>query len=122
MGQVVQLNIPDEIARRAREVGAMTQRDGQDVLLDWLEHAAHDVPVKSLSDGEVLALSELQMAEEQSQELSDLLAANSEGELDAAGHLWLDELMTVYREGMVRKSQALREAVARGLRPPVGRE
>jgi hypothetical protein len=122
MSQVVQLNIPDEIARRAHEVGAMTQRDWEEVLLDWLKHAANDVPVESLSDSEVLGLSELQMAEDQSQELSDLLALNSEGELDATGHLRLDELMTVYRDGMVRRSQALREAVARGLRPPIGRE
>jgi hypothetical protein len=28
--------------------------------------------------------------------------------------------MAVYRRGMVRKAQALKEAVERGLRPPIG--
>ena len=32
----------------------------------------------------------------------------------------LDDLMRVYRRGLVRKAQALRTAVARGLRPRLG--
>jgi hypothetical protein len=52
-------------------------------------------------------------------ELSDLLARNREGVLDGESQLRLDELMRVYEHGLLRKSQALREAVRRGLREPL---
>ena len=80
-----------------------------------------EISISSLSDDEVLALTDLQMDPGQSAELSELLALNGEGKLDASGRVRLDGLMEIYRAGMVRKSQALGEAVARGLKPPLGR-
>lgn len=122
MSQIVQLTIPDEVARRARQIGAKNQHDLEEVLLDWLKHAADNLPVELLDDAEILALSEMQMQGDQADELSSLLTDNSEGKLDAAGHLRLDAVITIYRNGMLRKSEAVREAVARGLRTPLGRE
>jgi hypothetical protein len=49
--------------------------------------------------------------------LSDLLDRNQEGDLDEAGRRRLDELMRTYRLGLVRKAQAIKVAVNRGLRP-----
>lgn len=51
--------------------------------------------------------------------LGDLLARNREGTLDAEGQRQLDELMRIYEHGLLRKSQALRVAVQRGLREPL---
>jgi hypothetical protein len=115
----VKLNIPDEVADRAREVADATQRRVEDVLIEWLDRASSDVPVESLSDAQVLELCDLQMSRKQQRELSSLLEKSREGELDDAGRARLDELLVVYRHGLVRKSEALRVAVERGLRPPL---
>lgn len=74
-------------------------------------------PVDTLPDEQVLALCGLQMDEGQQQELSGLLAEQGEGGLDDAERQRLDELMTIYRQGMLVKVQALKVAVERGLRP-----
>ena len=55
----------------------------------------------------------------QQEELSELLARNREGALTDAERDRLDGLMRVYRRGLVRKGQALKTAVARGLKPPL---
>jgi len=67
----------------------------------------------------VLALSNAQMEPQTHEELSNLLARNREGQLDEAARRRLDELMQIYRSGWVRKAQALKVAVERGLRPPL---
>ncbi|MCS6859480.1 MAG: hypothetical protein NZT92_04070 [Abditibacteriales bacterium] len=77
------------------------------------------MPGALLSDEEVLALTELQLDKEQQATLSDLLERNREGALDAEGRRQLDELMRVYEQGLLRKAQALRVAVQRGLREPL---
>ena len=53
------------------------------------------------------------------QELGDLLARNREGQLSDSERARLDELMQIYRRGLVRKAQALKVAVERDLRPPL---
>jgi dsDNA-binding SOS-regulon protein len=77
------------------------------------------MPVDSLSDQEVLALTELQLTDEQQAVLSDLLAKNQDKTLDAGGRRQLDALMRIYERGLLRKAQALRVAVQRGLREPL---
>ena len=75
--------------------------------------------VNELADDEVLRLTELHLAEEEESTLSDLLDRNREGQLDAAGRRRLDELMRQYEQGLLRKAQALRVAVQRGLIQPL---
>jgi hypothetical protein len=91
----------------------------QEVLADWLLRGADEPPVELLSDEEVLEIADMQLPEAQQQELSDLLAGNREGELDDAEKIRLDELMDIYRRGLVRKAEAIRTSVERGLRPPL---
>ncbi len=119
MSQTVQLTIPDEIARRAREIASRTQRRVEDVLVEWIHLAAEDLSIDSLSDEQVVALADLQMDASQQRELGELLAGSREGRIDTAGRARLDQLMQVYRLGMVRKAQAMKIAVERGLRPPL---
>jgi len=119
MGKIVTLELPENLARSARETAARTRRSLEDVLVEWLDRAASELLVESLPDEQVLALCELQMDVEQQTELSDLLARNREGQLTQAETTRLDDLMLVYRRGLVRKARALKVAVERGLRPPL---
>ena len=75
--------------------------------------------VETLTDEQLLSLAGAQLAADEQQELSSLLAFNREGTLSARQHVRLDELMQVYRHDLVRKAQALQVAVDRGLLPPL---
>jgi hypothetical protein len=119
MGHHVTLDLPPEVAERAQAVAAQSHRRVEDVLLEWLGRAATYVPVDLLPDEQVLALRDQQMSEDQQRELGDLLARQREGSLDASARHRLDELMDIYRRGMVQKAQALKVAVDRGLQPPL---
>lgn len=120
MSQIVTLDLPDDVARRARDVATRTHRRVEDVLLEWLGAAATDTPVDMLPDAEVLALRDQEMSAQQQHELSELLARQREGQLDSDTRHRLEDLVSIYRRGMVRKAQALKVAVDRGLQPPLG--
>lgn len=115
MAEIVTLESPDQVANSAKRIASFTQRRLEEVLVDWLDHSAADLPVDLLPDHEVLAIAEMQMPARQQEELSELLARNREGQLSRQDHARLDELMQVYRQGFVRKAQALKVAVERGL-------
>src|ERR671937_114769 len=119
MGHHVTLDLPPELAERAQAVALRSHRPVEDVLLEWLGRAATDVPIDLLPDEQVLALRDQQMNEDQQRELGDLLARQREGSLDGVERRRLNELMDIYRRGMVQKAQALKVAVDRGLQPPL---
>ncbi len=76
-------------------------------------------PVSSLSDEDVLALSKAQMRPAQGRRLSALLGKQREGELAESARSELLALMQVYNQLWIRQSEALAEAVRRGLRRPL---
>ncbi len=119
MGEIITLELPAMLAMRARETATRTHRRIEDVVLDWIERVAAEPPVETLPDDQVLALCDMQMKAEQQEELGDLLARNREQLLNGAEQARLDELMRIYRQGLVRKAQAIKIAVERGLRPPL---
>ena len=119
MTETITLELPEPVAKSARAVAAHTSRPVEEVLVEWLDRAAADLPVELLPDEQVLALRDLQMADRQQEELSRLLAGQREQRLDARQRRRLDELLAAYRHGMVRKAQALTVAVERGLQPPL---
>jgi len=75
--------------------------------------------VASLSDKEVLALSQLQMGSKQSARFSDLLDKQQAGVLTASERSELSSLFRIYQRLWLRQSEALAEAVRRGLREPL---
>lgn len=77
-------------------------------------------PVESLSDAEVLDLTELQLPPEQDRRLSVLLDRQQAGIQTETERPELGALMQAYQEGLLRKAQAIEEAVRRGLREPLG--
>ena len=119
MSEVVTLELPEEAIRSAREVAARTHGRLEDVLVEWINRAAAELPVDVLPDEQVLASADMQMDAAQNDELSELLTLNREGTLSAAQRQRLDTLMHEYRQEWVRKAQAIKVAVDRGLRSPL---
>jgi tetratricopeptide (TPR) repeat protein len=119
MSEQVTVWLSDRVLHSATHVAARSQRRIEDVLADWLDRVVTELPVDELPDQEVLALAELQLAPEQQAVLSELLIQNREGALNAEGRRQLDEMMRIYEHGLLRKAQALRVAVQRGLREPL---
>jgi hypothetical protein len=115
MSESMTLEVPAEVARRARDLAAATNRRVEDVVVGWLERAAADPQVEDLPDSKVLELSQNQLRDDEQSALSDLLARQSE--LTETERARLDELLTVYRRGLVLKARATNEAVSRGLLP-----
>ena len=127
MSTQVTVTLSDEGYRRAERLAQITGRDVADVLADTIDLSLSPLspsseevkPVSTLSDGEVLALAELQMDPAQDRRLSTLLNRQQAGVLTEAERPELLALMQVYQEGLLRKAQALHEAVRRGLREPL---
>jgi hypothetical protein len=46
MGVIVTLNVPEEIVQQARTVAAKTKQRLEDVLTEWLDRAAAEIPVE----------------------------------------------------------------------------
>jgi hypothetical protein len=120
MSTTITLEIPDPVLDRANHVARRTFRPVQDVLREWLDRYATDMPLELLSDEEILALCDAVMDESQQDELSELLASKRENRLNEAQTARLDQLMRLYRHDMIQKAEAFKIAVTRGLRPPLG--
>ncbi|MFQ5797003.1 MAG: UPF0175 family protein [Candidatus Bipolaricaulia bacterium] len=86
---------------------------------EWLdETGAPTRPVGEFSDAEVLRLSNLQMPAWQSQRLHELLDKQRESELTADEQSELEHLLQLNDSALLLKSEAVVEAVRRGLREP----
>jgi len=120
----VTLTLPNELAKRWATI---TQRNLSETLTDVLTIVLTPVyttptlekPISSLSDEDVLALSKVQMRPEQGRRLSELLEKQREGVLAERERPELLALMQVYNQLWIRQSEALAEAVRRGLRKPL---
>ena len=127
MSTQVMVTLSDDVYRSAERLAQLISRDVADVLADTLAlslpsltlHTAPVASVTEITDAEVLALTELQMQPEQNRRLSTLLQQQQAGELSDAERSELLALMQCYQEGLLRKAQALQEAVRRGLREPL---
>src|SRR4051794_16531311 len=109
MSVTLSINLPDKVAAAAR--AAAGDRPVEEVIADWVERVAAAPPVETLPDDQVLALSSLEWPHERNEALSDLLAGQRENTLTEQEKLELDRLMADYRRDLVRKAEALQEAV-----------
>jgi hypothetical protein len=119
MSETVTLEVPDELARRVRDMAIATDRRFEEVVLDWLRRAVEEPAVETLPDRELLTLCDATLDPVEQDALSLLLAGSREGTLSASEKTSLDTLMDTYRRGLVLKARALKAAVDRGLRPPL---
>jgi len=121
------VTLPDETYRRAEHLAQLTGQDIADVLADTIDISLQPLgselttgkPVAELSDSEVLVLADSQMEPSQDRRFSQLLDRQQAGQLTSDERPELMALMQVYQEGLLRKAQALNEAVQRGLRKPL---
>ena len=114
MSQQFTIEVSEQVVRQAEQVAAQTERSLEEVLASWLEAVVNELPVEELSDEEVLALTELQLTDEQQATLDDLLEQNREGTLDTEKQRQLDELMRLYEHGLLRlykKPNAMSESI-----------
>jgi hypothetical protein len=127
MSTQVTLTLPDELYENAKRWATITQRDLSETLTDALTIVLTPVyitpkfekPITSLSDEEVLTLTELQMPPVQGERLGELLERQREGLLAESERPELLALAQIYEQFWVRQSEALAEAVRRGLRQPL---
>ncbi len=112
----------------AQRFGDVTQQDVTTVLADVLKMLCPTLenfsdsnysPISTLSDTEILSLADGKMDAVQNQRLGELQAKGKSTGLNAAERYELLALMQIYQIGQLRKSQALVEAVNRGLRNPL---
>ncbi len=123
----VTLSIPENVFQHAARLSNATQLHVSNILTEALAFTLPTMdgalsavePVRQLDDEEVLALSESQMPAAHDQRLSDLLYKQRERQLTVSEAGELLSLMLMYRSGWWRKTEALVEAVKRGLRPPL---
>jgi hypothetical protein len=123
MAVQVMITLPDNVYQRAERLARLTGRKVADVVAGIVESSvsSENMPsitptaLGSLPDSEVLALVELQMDARQDRRMSDLLYQQQARDLTETENHELQALMRVYQEGLLRKAQAMHEAVRRGL-------
>ena len=127
MSTQVTITLPDDVYQRAQHLAQLISCDVTEILTNTITISlppfdvspGENKPVVDLSDDDILALTQLQLPPSQDQRLSLLLEKQQAGQLSQAEHTELYALMQHYQAGLLRKAQALREAVQRGLREPL---
>ncbi len=127
MSMQVTLTISEQTYKKAQRLAQLTSREVSDVLTDTLtislpdlEHSLDsDHALIDLPDETIIALSELQLNSEEDMRLSKLLDKRQADQLNESEKAELSRLMNLYQEGLLRKAEALTEAVKRGLREPL---
>jgi hypothetical protein len=123
----ITLNLPEDLYKRAANFANLLGKDVMEVLVDTLTLSLAPIGTQSgvmpavttLSDQDVLALSESRLQPKDDERLSELLGKQQEGLLTQDEQSELLGLMQIYQEGLLRKAQALKESVQRGLREPL---
>jgi len=127
MSTQVTVTLPDETYQRAETLARLSGRDIGEVLADTIGAAlqplgarhAGESPASNLSDAEVIVRAEAQIDFAQDRRLSVLLTEQQARPLTDDERQALIALLQVYQDSLLGKAQALREAVHRGLRPPL---
>lgn len=126
MSTQITVNLPDEAYERASRFAAYANRDLSEIIaaavsssLPSIEAIDELTGISKLKDAEILALTELRMEPQADHRLSELLEHQQDESLDDLERAELSALMKTYEPGLLRQSQALAEAVRRGLIPPL---
>jgi hypothetical protein len=121
----VTLSLSDKLYEKARQWAALTHQDLDEALADALELVLTplpsvpelDGPIEALSDSDVMAQTRLQLPADRGQRLSELSAGRRAGELSPEEQQEMLVLTQIYQRYWLRQSEALAEAVRRGLLP-----
>lgn len=122
------IKLPDSFARKVQALQKSSHQNISDVVLDTLEglypmlENSLDLltpAINELSDNQVQNLALSKMDAIQNQRLGDLQAKGKENSLNAAERHELVALFQIYQLGQLRKSEAMAEAVRRGIQLPI---
>ena len=127
MGKQVTLNLPDDVLERAESVARHLGRPVSDFLAEAIELSLRPLgepgngqsPIAAWSNEEVLVATETELPPNEDERLSILLDQQQAGTLSPGDQSELSNLFEKYQAGLLRKAQALHEAVKRGLREPL---
>jgi hypothetical protein len=125
MADRITLDLPAGVWQRAELLAHRAGRPLGDYLAETLQDALEpfgnlsEANPQDWSDQEALEAADSQMPEAEDRRLSELLQRQQAGQLQPKEQGELTALMALCQRGLLRKSQGLREAVRRGLRPPV---
>lgn len=125
----ITLQLTENLIARAVQLGSATHRDVDAVIADALEllwftlegvpNLDRQSPIAELPDHEVLSLANTKMDEIQNQRLGYLQTKGKATGITNAERYELFALLQIYQLGQIRKSEAMAEAVGRGLRNPL---
>ena len=127
MSTTVTVTLPDGVYRQAAQLARLANLKVAEVLSEAIElsflpgssRQPDFKPVEKMSNREVLKLTGLQMSPVEDRRMSRLLFRQQAGKLALEERAELLALMQAYGNGLLRKAQALREAVRRGLLQPL---
>lgn len=127
MTEQITLTLPSAVLEAAETLARRAGRPVDELLAETIELSlqplgnvpSDDPPPDRWSDEETLKNSGLQMPLAEDDRLSDLLDRQQAGSLATWERSELTALMSLYQSLLLRKAQGLREAVRRGLQPPV---
>jgi len=125
MSTRVTVTLRDDVYDQAAQLAQLANVKVTEVLSEAIElsllpiNSQQTNPISELSDEEVLKLTQLEMSPAEDRRLSRLLNRQQAGKLTVKERAELFTLMQIYRAGLLRKAQALAEAVRRGLREPL---
>jgi hypothetical protein len=122
----ITLNLSDKVIESANNLAYATQRDVPTFITDTLETLLPVLenmedsnlypPVFRLSDKEVITLADSKMDEVNNRRLGELQSKGKTVGLTETERNELVTLLQIYQLGQLRKSEAMAEAVERGLR------
>jgi hypothetical protein len=123
----ITVSLPEDVVQRAQYLAQRSGRPVEALLAETIELSLRPLgamangsgPTADWSDQEVLACVETEMPLADNARLGELLDLQQAGSLAPADRTELARLMETYQSGLLRKAQALREAVKRGLREPL---
>jgi uncharacterized protein YihD (DUF1040 family) len=119
MNQQITIEVSEQVWQRANFLATQKRRKVKNIIEDLIEESVFETNIEDLSDEEILTLTNLKFNNNQQKLFSNLLKKNRENTLNDKEKLKLDDLMRSYESGLLRKSQALRVAVERGLIEPL---
>ena len=119
MNQEITLKISDRIIQQATLAASRKKYRIEEVLSDWLESLFQEKFADKMSDEEILALTKINISPAEQERLSELLFKNREIGLNKKEQRELDLMIEISERNMLKKSEALRIAVERGLIKPL---
>ena len=125
MADRITIDLPAGVLQRAELLARRAGRPVGDYLAETLQQALEpfgnlgEVDPEAWSDQEALDAADSRMPVAEDLRLSELLQRQKAGSLEPSERGELTALLGLYQRGMLRKSQGVREAVRRGLRPRV---